>query len=196
MQDKDSASARTEWGFRRNTVRRIYPDRRTRVRLKPDRRRGFGRRKQDLEEAAALEKQLRAAVKEAEAFGSEDLRLAIPLSDLGVFYYRAGKYARAEKLHKRALAIRERVLGPTHADVARSLTNLAALYYAQGRYVATEPLLKRALGIVEELRGPEHAEFADALDNYADLLKTTGAHDEAATLAARAQRIRAKGRAP
>ena len=38
----------------------------------------------------------------------------------------------AEPLIKRSLAIREKVLGPDHPDVARSLNNLAELYDGGG----------------------------------------------------------------
>ncbi len=46
---------------------------------------------------------------------------------------------------KRSLAIREKVLGHDHPDVARSLNNLADLYQRQGRYADAEPLFKRRL---------------------------------------------------
>ena len=36
-----------------------------------------------------------------------------------------GRYAEAEPLYKRSLAIREKALGPDHPDVAQSLNNLA-----------------------------------------------------------------------
>ncbi|MEE8273634.1 MAG: tetratricopeptide repeat protein, partial [Alphaproteobacteria bacterium] len=60
------------------------------------------------------------------------------------------RYAKAESLLKRGLAIREKALGPEHPDVAGSLNNLAALYDAQGKYTEAEPLEKRALAIAEK----------------------------------------------
>jgi tetratricopeptide (TPR) repeat protein len=47
---------------------------------------------------------------------------------LAVLYNRQGRYAKAEALYKRALAILERALGPGHPDVATSLNNLAEPY--------------------------------------------------------------------
>ncbi len=86
-------------------------------------------------------KQWVAAVKEAERFGPQDPRLATSLNELavlyraqGVLYDDQGKYAEAEPLHKRSLAIREKALGPEHPDVAQSLINLAELYRAQGKF--------------------------------------------------------------
>ena len=60
-----------------------------------------------------------------------------------------GRYAEAEPLYKRALAIPEKALGPDHPSVGTSLNNLAGLYRAQGRYAEAEPLYKRALAIRE-----------------------------------------------
>ena len=69
------------------------------------------------------------------------------LNNLAVLYSDQGRYADAEPLYKRALAIREKALGPDHPDVATSLNNLAALYNDQGRYADAEPLYKRSLAI-------------------------------------------------
>ena len=103
-----------------------------------------------------------------------------------------GRYAEAEPLYKRALAVREKALRPEHPDFAASLNNLAGLYYAQGRYEAAEPLNKRALAIFEKALGPEHPHVVQSLENYAALLRETGRSDEAAKLEARAKAIRAK----
>ena len=55
-----------------------------------------------------------------------------------MLYRDQGRYADAEPLYKRSLAIREKALGPDHPDVAMSLNNLAAFYRAQGRYADAE----------------------------------------------------------
>ena len=56
------------------------------------------------------------------------------LNNLATLYGEQGRYAEAEPLYKRSLAIWEKALGPDHPDVALSLNNLADLYRAQGRY--------------------------------------------------------------
>ncbi len=106
--------------------------------------------------------------------------------------YQQGRYAEAEPLYQRSLAIREKALGPEHSDVAQSLNNLAALYDAQGRYADAEPLHKRALAIWEEALGPDHPDVATSLENYAALLRKMSRDDEAVKLGARAKAIRAK----
>ncbi len=79
------------------------------------------------------------------------------LNNLAELYRAQGKYAEAEPLYKRALAIRENALGPHHQDVATSLNNLALLYRAQGRHAEAEPLYKRSLAIREKARQQEEA---------------------------------------
>jgi tetratricopeptide (TPR) repeat protein len=65
------------------------------------------------------------------------------------------------------LAIREKVLGPDHPDVAEALNNLAFSYYQQGRYADAESLNKRSLAIDEKILGPDHPDVAGALNNLA-----------------------------
>ena len=102
------------------------------------------------------------------------------------------RYAEAESLYMRALAIREKAVGPEHPDVAQSLNNLAALYHAQGRYAEAEPLLQRALAIREKVFGPEHPNVATSLNNLAALYRVQGRYVEAEPLYMRALAIREK----
>jgi hypothetical protein len=51
-----------------------------------------------------------------------------------MLYQAQGRFADAEPLFKRALALREQSLPPSHPDIARSLNGLA-LYLDQGRLV-------------------------------------------------------------
>ncbi len=149
MEKKRSATA---FADRRKGDRRLLAERRGRSRIEPDRRRDFGRRGEDMAAAAALEQELLAALKAAEALRPDDPSVALALNDLGMFYYRANRDAEAEPLYKRALEIQEKALGTTHPNVVQTLHNLAALYYAQDRYADSEALLKRALEILREVR--------------------------------------------
>ena len=118
---------------------------------------------------AGAEQRLLSAIDRAKAFGPRDPRLAATLNDLALTYFRLGRYADAEPLHRRALRIRERVYGPDHAKVAATLNDLAFLYVAQGRTTEAEPLHKRALKIREKAFGPEHPEVAKSLNNMGSL---------------------------
>ena len=55
---------------------------------------------------------LAAAVREAEKFGPQDPRLGASLYSLALLYQAQGKYAEAEPLYERALAIVEKAVGP------------------------------------------------------------------------------------
>ncbi len=65
-----------------------------------------------------------------------------------------GRYAEARTFFEKALALREKSLGPEHPDVATSLNNLAVLFENQGQYPKAEPLLQRALAVREKVLGP------------------------------------------
>jgi tetratricopeptide (TPR) repeat protein len=58
-------------------------------------------------------------------------------------YYAQGKYAQAEGLLQRALAIQEKALGAGHPEVAWTLNHLALAYKAQGKYAQAEGLHTR-----------------------------------------------------
>ncbi len=59
--------------------------------------------------------------------------MAQSLNNLAELYRAQGKYAGAEPLYKRALAIWEKALGPDHPHVAQSLENYAVLLRKTGR---------------------------------------------------------------
>jgi len=143
---------------------------------------------------AEAQKSLLAALEQAEKFGDDNFLLATSLNNLAELYRTQGKYAEAEPLHQRALAIWEKALGPGHPNVAMSLNNLANLYHRQGKYAEAEPLYQRALAIDEEALGPEHPNVATSLENYADLLRKMDRTAEAEKLEQRVRAIRAIAR--
>ena len=51
----------------------------------------------------------------------DEINLANSLNEQAVIDYKQGRYAEAEPLYKRSLAIREKILGPEHHNVALSL---------------------------------------------------------------------------
>ena len=69
----------------------------------------------------------------------------LSLNNLAGLYQAQGRYAEAEPLYKRSLAINEKALGPDHPDVALSLNNLAELYRAQSRYADALPIVQRTI---------------------------------------------------
>ncbi len=99
---------------------------------------------------AEAEKQWLAALQEAENFGPEDPRLATSLFALGSLYHAQGKYAEAEPLYQRSLAILEKALGPEHPNVANGLENYAGLLRQTGREDEAAEMEARAKAIREK----------------------------------------------
>jgi tetratricopeptide (TPR) repeat protein len=91
-----------------------------------------------------------AAARQAERFPDQDLRLARSLNNLAGAYAAQGKYAEAEPLYQRSLAILEKVRGPDHPDVATALSNYAALLQATKRSAEAAKLEARASAIREK----------------------------------------------
>jgi tetratricopeptide (TPR) repeat protein len=114
------------------------------------------------------------------------------MNQLALWFSNRAEYTEAPPLYQRALAIREKVLGPEHPDVAESLNDLAVLYRAQGQYAKAEPLYQRALAIWEKALSPEHTDLAWSLNNLAGLYTDKGQYAEAQPLYQRALAIREK----
>ncbi|MEL6854402.1 MAG: tetratricopeptide repeat protein, partial [Cyanobacteria bacterium J06607_13] len=77
-----------------------------------------------------------------------------------------GRYEAAEPLFQDALALRRKLLGDDHPDVATSLNNLAGLYESQGRYDEAEPLYLRAIAILINRLGQQHPNTQTGIDNH------------------------------
>ena len=104
------------------------------------------------------------------------------LNQIAFYLVARGRYGEAEPLYLDALAMRKRLLGNEHPDVAQSLNNLANLYYNQGRYGEAEPLYLDALAMSKRLLGNEHPEVARSLNNLALLYDNQGRYGEAEPL--------------
>jgi tetratricopeptide (TPR) repeat protein len=117
---------------------------------------------------------------------------AAQLNETVVRLTREGKYREAVAPAERALALREKALGPNHPAIAESLNRLAEVYRAQGAYTKAEPLHTRALDIREKVLGPNHPDVAESLNNLASLYEDQGAYAKAEPLHTRALDIREK----
>ena len=73
------------------------------------------------------EKQFMAALKEAEAMGEQNPRLAITLNLLGEVCRMQGKFQKAEEFFKRALALGEKSLGKDNPEFTKIVDNYAKL---------------------------------------------------------------------
>lgn len=139
---------------------------------------------------AKAEQAFTAAIREASLLGADDVRLATSVSSLAQLKYRQKDLEQAEALFRRALAIRERVLGEKHPDVAVTMNSLARLYFRRNDYAAAAPLLLRLLAIKQETAGAHHPEVAVILTSLAKVRLAEGDHEAAEQLARRALVIR------
>jgi tetratricopeptide (TPR) repeat protein len=77
--------------------------------------------------------------------------VATSLNNLAALYRAQGKYAEAEPLYQRSLAIREKALGPDHPDVAKGLESYAVLLRETGRSEEAQEMEARAQAIRAKL---------------------------------------------
>ena len=84
------------------------------------------------------EKQLKAALKSTREFASNDPKLMNTLNDLAQTYRAQSKYADAEPLMERHLALKERFLGKFHPDLAKDIDALGRVCFAQMKFVSAE----------------------------------------------------------
>ena len=117
---------------------------------------------------------------------------ASDLNERAIKLGNAGRYSEAEPLYKQSLAIREKVLGPNHPDVAATLNGLAELYRALGRYTDAEPLYKRSLAIREKSLGPDRSEVAESLNNLGLLYDAQARYADAEPLFKRSLVVKEK----
>jgi CHAT domain-containing protein/Tfp pilus assembly protein PilF len=134
---------------------------------------------QDVERLAAMSRDQR-----------QNLAEAVRLNREAVALHRAGRYGEAVKSARRALAIRQAVLGVRHPDTATCLNNLAAMLEAQGDYASARPLYEQALAIRPAVLGARHPDTAQSLNNLALLLQAQGDYAAAQPLLEQALAIR------
>ncbi len=106
--------------------------------------------------------------------GGDSLEAAEVLDLLGRAVRRSSKVTNEEKaqLAERAVAIKEKLLGPWHSSLATSLTNLALQRTLAADPAGGKPLLERALAIREKAFGPDDVSVAATLGSLAGVLMT------------------------
>lgn len=132
------------------------------------------------------------------ADGRESLRAAEALDLLVQSLWRGGKSNEPEArlLGERALALKEKALGPDHPDLAATLNNLAGVLSEAGDYAAARPLYERALSIQERVLGPDHPDVAVTLFWLAGTLWRVGDFERAQHLCERVLAMRERRLGP
>jgi CHAT domain-containing protein len=134
-----------------------------------------------LRKAVALPAHKQAALAEAAAAAAQAQQL-----------YQRRKFAEAEPLYRRALAVYEEVLGPRHPDTAQSCNNLALNLDNRLRAKEAEPLYRQALAANEEALGRWHPNTAASYGWLAGNLQNQGRSQEAEPLFRQALAINEK----
>ena len=123
-------------------------------------------------------------IDERSAAGSAET--ALDLMGMGMASWQRKRYAPAETLMKRAIAVQERRFGPDHPDVVRSLNNLGALYASMEHYADALPFHERVRKTYERTLDPLHPYLAIAYSNLAEDYWKLGRFAEAESLFHRA----------
>ncbi len=87
-------------------------------------------------------------------FGSGDLDAYFTLMRLGNAANDGSNYAAAEQAFRSALAVQERILGPSDPGLATPIMNLALQISNQGRFLEADQLFQRAKQLVTESADP------------------------------------------
>ncbi|MGH7578746.1 MAG: tetratricopeptide repeat protein, partial [Gemmatimonadales bacterium] len=106
-------------------------------------------------------------------------KVATDLHNLSVALWRRGEYGEALPLAEEALALKRRLHGEEHTDVASTLLALAAILQAGGEYDRAEEITRQCLAMRRKLLGGEHPHVAATLNNLGLLLQARGRLEEA-----------------
>jgi tetratricopeptide (TPR) repeat protein len=111
--------------------------------------------------------------------GQEDSRTLNSLSWVASMLQDQGKYAEAEKMHRRDLEGSEKMLGVEHPDTLTSVSNLGSVLQDQGKYEAAEEMHRRALKGREKVLGVEHPYTLTSVSHLGSVLRFQGKYHAA-----------------
>ena len=91
-------------------------------------------------------------------------------STIGAVYLELGKNEPAEKVLRRALALRMQLLGEDNLGVAQSYHDLAPALWGQGKLAEAEKFERRALALRTKFLGADHLDVAASLRSLGNIL--------------------------
>lgn len=140
--------------------------------------------------AQKLEQIAETFARAAEILPMEPADQAIIWSAGGYLFGKLGSYARALKLHQKALAIQEKLLPPGHSDLAVSYNNVGGAWSDLGDYHKALASYQKALDIREQVLPPDHLDLADIYINIGCAWGELGNHSRALEFFQKALAIR------
>ncbi|MGD9263872.1 MAG: serine/threonine-protein kinase [Methyloceanibacter sp.] len=115
----------------------------------------------------------------SEQFADQPMTEAQLLQSLADILLELGLLDAATEPQERALALRRKLLGNTHAKTLTSISTLGALRKAQGQYDEAESLFRETLAGRRRTLGNDHPRTLSSINNMAALLYAQGRFDEA-----------------
>ena len=116
----------------------------------------------------------RDALRIWEQAAADSLDVAESLNNLGLLYHNWDRLDDAARLLERAVAIRGRLLSPTHPRLATTLNNLGLVQRSRGDNAAALLAIERAIGIWKASLPPQHPRIGIGLHNVADAERALG----------------------
>ncbi|RDW60746.1 hypothetical protein BP6252_12129 [Coleophoma cylindrospora] len=106
--------------------------------------------------------------------------LSIQLLDaIGRCYYSLGQYSRAERIHRQALALREKEFGLEDSQTLTSINEVSLALSFQGKYAESEAMYRETLALRETVLGKEHPDTLTSMNNLGGALNGQGKYTEA-----------------
>jgi tetratricopeptide (TPR) repeat protein len=135
------------------------------------------------------EKLVRRAVEGAE-HRKDPALLGLALHHLALVYSESKRFADADDLFRRSLALTEETLGPSHPEVGFCLGHHAQLLSRAGKPAESEVEYRRAIAAVEQSSGRNSVWLAQLLKEYGAILRKLGRRTEARGVEERAESLR------
>jgi eukaryotic-like serine/threonine-protein kinase len=101
---------------------------------------------------------------------------------MGTVYQSLGLSTKAEPLLRRALEIRQRILGPRNPDTLQSESDLAVVVLAESHFEQAEKLCRETMETRRQVLGPEHHDTVDSMVQLARILGFESRYVEAEKL--------------
>ena len=128
-----------------------------------------------------FEKSIQAASSAGRAENPETLRT---MESLAWTLFQEGRLGEAERMQRRVLDSRRRVLGPDDAETLASLGNLSNMLDERGDYAGAEKTQREVLEKLKRVRGPENSYTLASMDALATVLSHANRLKEAEELEA------------
>ncbi|MDR0736396.1 MAG: tetratricopeptide repeat protein, partial [Zoogloeaceae bacterium] len=104
---------------------------------------------------------------------------AVIYHNRGFVFDEQGDYNEALEWYRKALDIKEKVLGKDHPDTATTYNNIALVYKAQGEYGKALEEYRKALDILEKVLGKDHPYTATTYNNIGLVYDAQGEYGKA-----------------